>query len=126
MKRTFIWYIAILSLLVNACGSGPQGTALRDDDTLTTAPAPERTALRDDDNINTYNKALNQANSAANLAQKAKSETEWKAVASEWNKAIATLKSVPKNDANYALAQQKIAEYQKNLNEAQKKTKVSK
>ena len=114
--------MAVMALLVSACDGGGQEGAPRP---RVSAPAPAGTVLRDDDNINAYSKALSQGNSAANLAQKAKTETEWKAVASEWNKAIATLKSVPKTDPNYALAQQKIVEYQKNLDVAQKRTKAA-
>ncbi|MFN6445060.1 MAG: hypothetical protein RMX59_006815 [Nostoc sp. DedSLP05] len=40
----------------------------------------------------------------------------------EWEGAIALMKSVPSSSQNYAIAQKKIIEYQKNLNYAQKNT----
>lgn len=70
----------------------------------------------------TFREAVNKAIKAANLTQLAKSPDEWKTVVSEWQEAIALMKNVPSSSQNYAIAQQKIREYQKNLNYAQKNT----
>jgi len=70
----------------------------------------------------TFREAVNKAIKAANLTQLAKSPDEWKTVVSEWQEAIALMKNVPSSSKNYAIAQQKIIEYQKNLNYAQKNT----
>lgn len=70
----------------------------------------------------TFREAVNQAISAANLTQSAKSQNEWKVVMSKWQIAIASMKAVPSSSPNYAVAQQKIIEYQQNLNYAQKNT----
>ncbi|MFN6558871.1 MAG: hypothetical protein RMY28_003575 [Nostoc sp. ChiSLP01] len=69
-----------------------------------------------------FREAVNKAISAANLTQSAKSPDEWKIIVSEWQEAIALMKNVPSSSQNYAIAQQKIIEYQKNLNYAQKNT----
>ncbi|MDZ7964728.1 MAG: hypothetical protein RM368_07085 [Nostoc sp. DedSLP03] len=68
----------------------------------------------------TFREAVNQAINAANLTQSAKSPDEWKTVVSHWQGAIALMKNVPSSSPNYAIAQQKIIEYQKNLNYADK------
>ncbi|MBD2683178.1 MULTISPECIES: hypothetical protein [Nostoc] len=70
----------------------------------------------------TFREAVNKAIKAANLTQLAKSPDEWKTVVSEWEEAIALMKNVPSSSPNYTIAQQKIIEYQKNLNYAQKNT----
>ncbi|MFN6536805.1 MAG: hypothetical protein RM021_010580 [Nostoc sp. EkiNYC01] len=70
----------------------------------------------------TFREAVNKAINAANLTQSAKSPDEWKTVVSEWQGAIALMKNVPSSSPNYAIAQQKIIEYQKNLTYAQKNT----
>lgn len=68
----------------------------------------------------TFREAVNKAIYAANLTQSAKSPDEWKIVLSQWQAAIALMKTVPSSSPNYIVAQQKIAEYQKNLNYAEK------
>ncbi|MEH2171408.1 hypothetical protein [Nostoc sp.] len=68
----------------------------------------------------TFREAVNQAINAANLTQSAKSLDEWKTVVSQWEGAIALMKTVPSSSPNYVVAQQKIIEYQKNINYAEK------
>lgn len=68
----------------------------------------------------TFRKAVNQAMSAVKLTQSAKSPDDWKIVTSEWEAAIALMKTVPSSSPNYVVAQQKIIEYQKNINYAEK------
>ena len=69
-----------------------------------------------------FSQALDRGMSAAVIAQSAASNEDWNLVASEWQKAIALLKAVPKSNPNYAMAQKKIVEYQKNLTIAEQKT----
>ncbi|MDZ7995314.1 MAG: hypothetical protein RM022_003220 [Nostoc sp. EfeVER01] len=69
---------------------------------------------------NTFREAVSKAINAANLTQSAKSPDEWKTVVSQWEAAIALLKTVPSSSPNYVVAQQKIKEYQINLNYAEK------
>ncbi|MEH1863094.1 MAG: hypothetical protein V7L21_34975 [Nostoc sp.] len=68
----------------------------------------------------TFREAVSKAINAANLTQSAKSSDEWKTVVSQWEAAIALMKAVPSSSPNYVVAQQKIKEYQINLNYAQK------
>jgi len=62
-----------------------------------------------------WREAVNQAQSAAKLAQTAQSKNEWIAVASEWKKAVELMRSVPPSSQNHQKAQQKATEYQANL-----------
>jgi len=68
----------------------------------------------------TFREGVNKAISAANFTQSAKSQDEWKTVESEWQEAITLMNAVPSNSPNYAVAQQKIVEYQRNLSYAKK------
>ncbi len=68
----------------------------------------------------TFPDAVSKAINAANLTQSAKSPDEWKTVVSQWQAAIALMKNVPSSSPNYVVAQQKIKEYQINLNYAEK------
>ncbi|MEH2402954.1 MAG: hypothetical protein V7K19_06870 [Nostoc sp.] len=68
----------------------------------------------------TFREAVSKAINAANLTQSAKSQDEWKTVVSQWEAAIALMKTVPSSSPNYIIAQQKIIEYHKNLNYAEK------
>ena len=75
------------------------------------SPAPKATAPKSDP----WREAVNKAQSAAVLAQTAQSQNEWIAVASEWQKAVQLMRTVPANNQNHQKAQQKAAEYQANL-----------
>lgn len=66
-----------------------------------------------------FRDAVNKATSAAQLTQTAQTAEEWQTVANDWQAAIALMQAVPEGDPNYAVAQQKAAEYQKNLEYAQ-------
>jgi hypothetical protein len=59
--------------------------------------------------------AVSKALAASNAVQKAKTPEEWQKVATLWEEAIDLMKKVPQSDTNYALAQQKAVEYEKNL-----------
>ncbi|MCL6752791.1 hypothetical protein KBT16_18160 [Nostoc sp. CCCryo 231-06] len=68
----------------------------------------------------TFREAVSKAINTANLTQSAKSPDDWKTVVNQWQAAIALMKNVPSSSSNYVVAQQKIIEYQKNLNYAEK------
>lgn len=74
----------------------------------------------------TFSQAVSKAINAANLTQSAKSPDEWKIVVSQWEEAITLMKTVPSSSDNYAVAKQKITEYQRNLNYANKNSIVNK
>ncbi|MEH1936239.1 MAG: hypothetical protein V7L14_21575 [Nostoc sp.] len=68
----------------------------------------------------TFREAVSKAINAANLTQSAKSPDDWKIVVSQWQAAIALMKTVPSSSPNYVVSQQKIKEYQRNINYAEK------
>lgn len=67
-----------------------------------------------------FQDGLDAGMSAATITQSAESKDDWNLVVSRWQSAIDLLKTVPKSSPNYARAQQKISEYQRNLAYAQK------
>lgn len=69
---------------------------------------------------NQFQDGLDAAMSAATIAQSAQSRDDWNLVVSRWQSAIALFKTLSKSNPNYATAQKKIAEYQRNLAYAQK------
>ncbi|MEB3211302.1 MAG: TFIIB-type zinc ribbon-containing protein [Leptolyngbyaceae bacterium] len=65
-----------------------------------------------------YQQAINLAGQAATQTQVAQSAQDWQQIANLWIQSIELLKQVPSSSPNYATAQQKIQEYQVNLNYA--------
>lgn len=76
------------------------------------SPAPTKAAAPKPDS---WREAVNTAQKAAISAQKAQSQNEWIAVASEWQQAVKLMRAVPSASPNYQKAQQKAAEYEANL-----------
>jgi hypothetical protein len=74
----------------------------------------------DDVEYDTFYDALNAGMEAAMLAQTAKSSQEWNKVSEIWKEAIELLEDVPESSPNLEIAQNKIEEYQKNLNYSQR------
>lgn len=64
--------------------------------------------------------AVNHATKAANLTQTAKTSGEWQKVSQSWINAISLLNSLPENHPQYSLANEKIQEYERNLNYSRK------
>lgn len=71
-----------------------------------TSPNPEATPFRD---------GVNAATKAATLAQIASSTEDWNIVAEHWNDAVEGMKAVPSDHPRYDVAQEKVSEYQRNL-----------
>lgn len=67
-----------------------------------------------------YEQALDAAYSAAILSQSAQSTDDWQLVSSRWQEAISLLRKVPFSSAYHAIAQPKLAQYQRNLRIAEK------
>lgn len=67
-----------------------------------------------------FQEAVNQAMGAATLTQSAQTPADWRIVVSHWQEAIALMNTVPPSHLQHSLAQQKVLEYQQNLNYAQK------
>ncbi|KKD35465.1 hypothetical protein [Limnoraphis robusta] len=68
--------------------------------------------------LDPLNQAMNKAQSAANLTQTAKSYDQWNQVYSGWKDAISLLENLPESHQKSDFAQQKITEYQSNLDYA--------
>ncbi len=71
---------------------------------------------------NTFEDALDVGFGAATLTQSAQTAADWQLVASQWQRAIALLQSLPADHPQYQAAQAKIAEYQQNLAVAQQRS----
>ena len=65
-----------------------------------------------------FDQGIDLASSAFILGQSAQSSDDWGLVVSRWDRAIAKLRAVPDLSPNYATAQAKIPEYQRNLDHA--------
>lgn len=74
--------------------------------------------------LDSFQEAVNKAMSAARITQSATSQDEWLLVVSQWQEAIALMKAVLASHSKYTVAQQKVMEYQRNLNYAQKNAAV--
>ncbi len=81
------------------------------------SPTPKAATAKSDN----WREAVNQAQKAAILAQTAQSKTEWNAVASDWQKAVGLMNSVPATSPNHQKAQQKATEYKLNLEVANRR-----
>ncbi|NJL23279.1 MAG: hypothetical protein HC895_24610, partial [Leptolyngbyaceae cyanobacterium SM1_3_5] len=68
-----------------------------------------------------FRDAVNRATEAATQTQTAATAEEWQQVVTLWEEAIALMNQVPQNDDNYAIAQEKVSEYQGYLDYAQRK-----
>jgi hypothetical protein len=62
-----------------------------------------------------FPEAVKAATQAAQLAQTAKTPSEWQLVAQKWQTAATLMKSVPSNSAQFNLARQKAIEYENNF-----------
>lgn len=78
------------------------------------SPVPEK-VVPDGNYPNPYELALDKAYSALSISQSAQSADDWHLVVSQWMAALALLKAVPASSPYKALAQSKIAEYERQL-----------
>ncbi len=77
------------------------------------APAPSPVPKTDP-----YQEAIGAATGAVNISRSAAGREDWQLAASRWERAIQLLKTVPKEHQHYAVAQQKILQYQQLLADA--------
>ncbi|MEM6592600.1 MAG: retropepsin-like aspartic protease, partial [Cyanobacteria bacterium P01_C01_bin.73] len=68
-----------------------------------------------------YAQGIERASSAFTFSRRASSPDDWRLVASRWQQAIDLMAAVPEGDPNRAIAQQKVQEYQSNLQAAQRR-----
>lgn len=73
-------------------------------------------------NADPWYNAVSSAQSAAQKAQTAKTNADWNAVVSDWQKAVELMKEVPESNPNYQKAQTKIPEYQNYLDIAKQRS----
>lgn len=69
---------------------------------------------------NSFSEALNLANSAAQLQELATSQEDWNTVVGKWKAAVTLMETVSPESSNFVLAEQKIGEYKKKLDAAEK------
>lgn len=91
--------------------------------TASATPGPDATVPSPP--ANPFKEAVKKAIAAANQTQTAQSQADWQAVVVQWQEAIALMQAVPQSSPNYQLAQQKVGEYQRNLNYGQQKAASS-
>lgn len=70
--------------------------------------------------VEPLDQAMTQGYTAYQLGKKATTKQEWRKVAKQWQQAIALLQAVPRSHPKFALAQQKLSEYQGHLNHVAK------
>lgn len=93
----------------------PEGGSTAADSPTTPEPnpdAPEGEVVEAD---NAYQEAIALANQANRLAANAQSQDDWALAASQWQQAVALLRSVPEDDPNYADAQTALPNYEESL-----------
>ncbi|MGJ3244991.1 MAG: hypothetical protein ACFE0I_02820 [Elainellaceae cyanobacterium] len=89
-----------------------------------TNPFENSESSESSDDKSAFQQAVNQAMSAAELTQTAHFREEWNAVATLWQDAINLMKQVPSNSPDHQTAQEKVGEYQRNLQYAQSNIKT--
>jgi len=82
-------------------------------------------AVAQESELDYFRDAVNQAGTAANLAQTAQSKQEWTEVALLWNKALLLMKEVPASSPNYAISQDRVNTYRENREIAKKKMEMA-
>ncbi len=100
--------------------SNPTQPVLPPPNSAPTTPAqpPSETTPSPTSTDEAFRRGINIATNAANRTQTAQSLQEWEQVANLWIQSIEQLKQVPASSPNYAIAQQKVQNYQANLNYA--------
>ncbi len=113
--------VIVLGLISGCSNDEPQATPTSPSPSLSAStPAPallksQAASPSVSPQINVFNDATDAAASAATITQSAESKDDWNLVVSRWQKAIQLMKTVPSNSKNYATAQKKLVEYQRNL-----------
>ncbi|MDV3353698.1 retropepsin-like aspartic protease [Leptothoe sp. LEGE 181152] len=68
-----------------------------------------------------YQDAINLASSAFKLGQQATSPDDWDLIVGRWEQAVQKLQDVPAGEQNYAVAQTKLKDYERNLAQAKQR-----
>ncbi|ASC70288.1 uncharacterized protein XM38_012250 [Halomicronema hongdechloris C2206] len=108
---------SLLMLALTSCGLVPFSKTSSSQETPA-AVAEEASSDEDQPIDDSFGEAVNTAMAAAEAAQTAQTADEWGNVAELWTKAIELMKAVPESSENYQTAQQKVEEYQRNVDYA--------
>jgi hypothetical protein len=83
---------------------------------INTTPVKAETSIKAPEigKTDSFQAAIKQATTAAELTQSAQSKLEWEKVASHWDNALELMKEVPGTHPHYEVAQDRIIQYQKN------------
>lgn len=65
-----------------------------------------------------FREAVNHATEASNRTQTAKLKSDWQEVVLQWETAVQFMQAVPESSYNYAIAQDRVIQYQRNLDYA--------
>lgn len=85
---------------------------------VTVSPSPTPTMVGDP-----FEKGLDKAASAGNLAKSAQTEDDWNLVISQWQRAIDYMGDVPKSSPDYRVAQKLLPDYRRSLVQAEQQAK---
>lgn len=122
MKRLHL--IAGVAWLMAALGCSPaeiEGFSPKTDPTGShSVPSPDSAQSQ----LDPFKEGLQQATLGAKLATSARTKMAWMAVASQWEKAIDWMRKVPATTPQYAVARQKIREYERYLVRARQEAKL--
>ncbi len=99
----------------------PPGSPSQTETTSTPAPGSPSPSPEGPSGEEIWKNARSTAYGAAVKAQTAQTRAQWNEVATEWQKAIDLMKDVPESNSNYQTAQEKVQEYQNNLNVAKQR-----
>ncbi len=126
MPVTSIRYWLLTLLLVSGCSTAVEEITNAESATEGPVASTPTVALADpvassptppvvDTTDGRYDDAIALAGSTAKLVQQAQSPDDWSLIVSRWQRTLAQLNAVPVGDPNYAAAQEKQAEYERNL-----------
>jgi hypothetical protein len=126
-QKPMTWVALLVAVLLPACQS-PQVEQEAENTSVPVQPASPQPQPSPTTTISAdyaLQEAEDKAVSAAKLTQTAQSQEDWGLAEQQLRRAIALLKVVPKSHPKYALAQQRLADYQRSLTLTQRRVKLA-
>ncbi len=123
-------FLSTLALISVGCSRDIQTIATKDrtlpvvTKPLAPTPSTKVTVAKKSIQPNYFELALDKASSAAIISQSAPSPEDWQLVVSQLQEAIALMKAVPASSPQKVIAKAKIAQYQRQIANAQKYTRT--
>ncbi len=102
---------------LDVSGNLDEATVLEPTSRSESAAAESADAAADQPDL--FRNAVNRASSAVAIGQSAQSQDDWQLAANRWQQALDLLNQIPADHPRHSEAQQKIQEYQANLQAAQ-------